>query len=150
MFECKGSNNSPVWGLVNFLRWKGLPNNLGGGRSYGRKFKDAWVRHNKTQIKLMAMTYQFPPELLAGVCWIEVGGDPNFSDRLGFEVRAFGWSGPPIIDKLTITDPPAKTSFGSVSIQLRTAARTLGLNPDDMSTSQLRDKFGGTPLEAAN
>jgi hypothetical protein len=39
---------------------------------------------------------------------------------------------------LTITNNPAKTSFGSVSIQLRTAVETMGLNPSEMSTAQLR------------
>lgn len=35
-----------------------------------------------------------PPELIAGVGWIEVAGDPNFIDRVAFEVRSFDWSGP--------------------------------------------------------
>ncbi len=80
-----------------------------------------------------------PPELLAGVCWIEVGGDPNFIDRVAFEVRSFDWSGPDWVDRnLTITNNPVKTSFGPVSIQLRTAAQAMRLNPSEMSTAQLR------------
>lgn len=82
---------------------------------------------------------KLPPELLAGVCWIEVGGDPNIIDRFAFEVRVIDWSGPAYIDRnFTITSPPAKTSFGFVSLQLRTAAKTMGLNADHVSTSELR------------
>lgn len=84
-----------------------------------------------------------PPELLAGVCWIEVGGDPNFIDRVAFEVRVLDWSGPSWVDRnLTITNHPARTSFGPVSMQLRTTAQTLGLNPAEMSVSQLRSLAG--------
>ncbi|KAB0636382.1 ISAs1 family transposase [Burkholderia latens] len=75
----------------------------------------------------------------AGVCWIEVGGDPEFIDRVAFEVRAFDWSGPPFVDKhLTLTRHPAMTSFGPVSMQLRTAAQTLGMDPLKVSASQFR------------
>lgn len=138
-FSCNESNDSPTWGLVDLFAWKLLPHRFGGGIAYIQRFKDAWVQHNKMLIKLSAMQYKMPPELLAGVCWIEVGGDPNFIDRVAFEVRSFDWSGPPWVDNnLTITNAPAKTSFGSISIQLRSAARTLGLNPAEMSTTQLR------------
>ncbi|RMR96213.1 hypothetical protein ALP73_100692 [Pseudomonas coronafaciens pv. garcae] len=129
------SNNSPTWTLLDLVIWKAWPEQLGGGTAYSRRFKDAWVVHNKSYIKAAAAKYSLPIELLAGVCWIEVGGDPNFVDRIGFEVRALerlgNLSSP-------ITNPPAKTSFGWVSIQLRTAAVTLGMNPDEMDISQLR------------
>ena len=58
---------------------------------------------------------------------------------MAFDVRVIDWSWPPVVDKnLTVTNPPTKTSFGSVSIQLRTAAQTLGLNPSEMTNTQLR------------
>ncbi|MCX7113924.1 MAG: hypothetical protein NTX45_28400 [Proteobacteria bacterium] len=139
-FYCNESNNSPTWGLVDLFAWKLLPERFGGGIGYIQRFKDAWVQHNKAQIKVAAAQYNMPPELLAGVCWIEVGGDPNFIDRVAFEVRSFDWSGPEWVDKnLTITKNPLKTSFGSVSIQLRTAAETLGLDPSAMLTIQQRN-----------
>jgi hypothetical protein len=137
--SCNESNNSPTWGLVDLFSWKLLPPRAGGGIAYIQRYKDAWVRHNRTLIKAAATRYKMPPELLAGVCWIEVGGDPNFIDRVAFEVRSFDWSGPAWVDRnLTITNNPAKTSFGSVSIQLRTAAQTMGLNPSEMPTTQFR------------
>jgi len=139
-FSCKESNNSPTWGLVDLFAWKLLPERFGGGIGYIQRFKDAWIQHNKAQIMAAAAQYKMPPELLAGVCWIEVGGDPNFIDRVAFEVRSFDWSGPEWVDKnLTITKNLTKTSFGSVSIQLRTAAETLGLDSSAMSTIQQRN-----------
>ncbi len=139
-YTCDRTNNSPTWSLIDLFTWKLIPKRFGGGISYIQKFKDAWVRHNKTRIKLLAARHRFPPELLAGVCWIEVAGDPTFIDRVAFEVRVFDWSGPNWIDRnLTVTDPPAKTSFGPVSIQIRTAARTMGLDPNNMSSTQLRN-----------
>lgn len=135
---CTASNGSPQWGLFDLLAWKLLPEKLGGGIPYIQKFKDGWVRHNRTQINTCAVRHGMPAELLAGVCWIEVGGDPNFIDRVAFEVRSFDWSGPAWMDQyLTLTKNPSLTSFGSVSIQLRTAAETLG-DSSPMSTSRLR------------
>ncbi|MGF1463982.1 MAG: hypothetical protein ACFB2Z_12650 [Maricaulaceae bacterium] len=135
---CDVSNNSPVWRTWNLLKWK-MPKALGGGSHHLFQFKDAWVSHNKTQIKLEACKQKFPALLLAGVCWIEVAGDPQFIDGLAHNVRTFDWSGRDVIDRnLTITRPPEKTSFGPVSMQLRTAAQTLGLDIDKMGFSERR------------
>ncbi|MBI6843848.1 hypothetical protein ALP86_05214 [Pseudomonas amygdali pv. mori] len=129
------SNGSPTWGLFDVFVWKLVPARFGGGRGHIQRFKDTWLIHNKQFIKASAAKYLLPVELLAGVCWIETGGDPNSADRAAFEFRAFDhWGNLPTV----ITPPPAKTSFGWVSVQLRTAAVTLGLNPDDMSISELR------------
>lgn len=139
-FVCSESNDSPTWGLLDLAAWKMLPQRFGGGIAYIQRFKDAWVQHNQESIKSAAAKHKLPPELLAGVCWIEVGGDPNFIDRVAFEVRAFDWSGPDWVDRnMTMTRNPSRTSFGSVSIQLRTAAQTLGFDPARMSTSEQRD-----------
>ncbi len=136
---CEVSNNSPSWGLINLFAWKLVPERWNGGVKYIQTFKDAWVLHNKPYIRAAAGRNSLPPEMLAGVCWIEVGGDPEFIDRVAFEVRAFDWSGPPFVDKhLTLTRHPAMTSFGPVSMQLRTAAQTLGMDPLKMSASQFR------------
>lgn len=129
------SNESPTWGAFDLFVWKLVPESFGGGPGYIQRFKDAWVTHNKQFIKASAVKYSLPIELLAGVCWIEAGGDPNFVDRTAFEVRAFDHLGNL---PTTITSPPAKTSFGWVSVQLRTAAVTLGLDPETMTVSQFR------------
>lgn len=137
--SCPASNDSPAWGWVDLFVWKLLPERAGGGIPYIQRFKDAWVRHNKILIKSNAAKYAMPAELLAGVCWIEVGGDPSSIDDIAFDVRSFDWSGPHWVDQhLTVTHHPARTSFGAVSMQLRTAAQTMGMNPAGMSTTQLR------------
>jgi len=137
-FTCDTSNETPTWGLIDLFVWKVLPERCGGGRQYIQRFKDAWVRQNKAHIMASANKYQLPPELLAGVCWIEVGGDPNFIDTVAVNVRSFDWSGPNWVDRnLTITHHPSRTSFGAVSIQLRTAAQTMGLDPSTMSYAQI-------------
>lgn len=139
-FSCGPSNNAPRWGVIDFLAWQVVPPQIGGGRPYIKKFKDAWIRFHKQRIKSSALAYRLPPELLAGVCWIEVGGDPNFIDRVAFEIRSFDWSGPVFVDKhLTVSNHPTKTSLGSVSMQLRTASQTLGIDVRELSTDQLRD-----------
>nr|AAT96171.1 hypothetical protein [Pseudomonas viridiflava] len=129
------SNGSPTWGGLDLFIWKVVPERLGGGRSYIQRFKSAWVIHNKRFITAAAVRNSLPVELLAGVCWIETGGDPNFIDRIAFEVRVFDHIGNL---PTTITNAPAKTSFGWVSIQLRAAALTIGVNPENLSSSQLR------------
>jgi hypothetical protein len=76
---------------------------------------------------------------LSRIAWVEAAGDPSSIDMLAFNVRAFDWSGPNIVDKnLTVAKRPSMTSFGSVSVQLRTAAKTMGLDVTSMSTSDLR------------
>lgn len=148
--KCVGPMDT-TWGLIDIAKWKLLPEKLGGGIPYIQKFKDAWVRHNKMYIKTLASQYRMPSELLAGVCWIEVAGDPDFIDGVAFKVRSFDWSGPDWVDRnLTVTKHPAKTSFGSVSMQLRTAAETLGLNPANMSTQQLRNLAACLEKDAFN
>ncbi|HKP58397.1 MAG TPA: hypothetical protein VJV78_16845 [Polyangiales bacterium] len=136
--ECKDPGNLPKWGFMDLAAWKLVPEMFGGGRAYIQRFKDAWVRHNKRTIIQTAHRLSMPPQLLAGVCWIEVGGDPNVIDDVAFGVRSFDWSGGPAIDLRTVTKNPTLTSFGSVSIQLRVAAETLGLDASKMSYSELR------------
>ena len=134
------ATDPPKWGVMDLFYWKMVPDRFGGGIQYIQKYKDAWVKHHKEQIKDEAYMNDFPPELLAGICWIEVGGDPHFIDRLAFGVRAFDYSGPNWVDEnLTMTNRPSKTSFGAVSMQLATAAHTLGLDVNTMTYSQLRD-----------
>jgi hypothetical protein len=137
--ECSVSNNTPRWRIFDLVAWKAIPQRWNGGDAYILRFKDTWVRHNRLQIKNAASSYNYPAALLAGVCWNEVGGDPEFIDSMAFSVRSFNWSGPDWIDKhLTITIHPAKTSFGAVSMQIKTAAKTLGVDPNSLSTHAMR------------
>lgn len=137
--QCKGMSQSPSWTFMDVFKWKVIPERFGGGRKFARGFKDSWVINHRRLIKSAAMMNKLPPELLAGVCWIEVGGDPNVVDRYAFELRVIEHSGPDFIDKhFSIMPKPERTSFGFVSMQLRTAARTMGLDTDKMSVPEIR------------
>ncbi|QNQ20884.1 hypothetical protein HF650_14530 [Kosakonia sp. SMBL-WEM22] len=137
--QCKGMSQSPSWTFMDVFKWKVIPERFGGGRKFARGFKDSWVINHRRLIKSAAMMNKLPPELLAGVCWIEVGGDPNVVDRYAFELRVIDHSGPDFIDKhFSIMPKPERTSFGFVSMQLRTAARTMGLDTDKMSVPEIR------------
>jgi hypothetical protein len=129
------TNNSPAWSIFDVFVRKLVPPRFGGGRGHIQQFKDASLMHNKLFIRASAARYLPPVELLAGVCWIEAGGDANFIDRIAFEVRGFGHLGNL---PTASTSPPTKTSFGWVSGQLKTAAVTLGLDPEVMTISQWR------------
>jgi len=138
--QCTYDTQPPKWGVLDVFMWKVMPESWGGGIPYIQRFKNSWVRYHKEQIKSEAASKGFPPELLAGICWIEVGGDPHVIDTVAFNVRAFDYSGPDWVDEnMTITNRPYKTSFGSVSMQLATAANTLGKDATTMSYSELRD-----------
>ena len=63
--SCTVSNGSPSWGWVDLFVWKFLPESAGGGIPYIQRFKDAWVRHNKSLIQSNAAKYGMPAELLA-------------------------------------------------------------------------------------
>lgn len=137
--QCRVMTKLPSWTFLDVFCGKVLPERFGGGRLYARGFKDAWVKKHSSLIRSAALCYNLPPELLAGARWIEVGGDPKIIDRFAFEIRAIDWCGPVYIDShFTVTSPLAKTSFGFVSMQLCTAAKAMGLNADQMSTSELR------------
>jgi hypothetical protein len=136
---CSAPSGLPAWNVLDLAIWKLAPESFGGGRGYIQRFKDAWVRHHRTTITTNALQHRIPAVLLAGVSWIEVGGDPTVVDSVAFEVRAFDWSGPKWIDDhLTITKDPSLTSFGPVSMQLRTAASTLGLDSSKLTTDDWR------------
>jgi len=127
------------WSVWDLIKWKSFPGTAG-GVTYIQRFKDSWVKYNQSNIRNEVATCNIPPELLAGVAWIEVGGDPTIVDYIAFYIRDFDWSGPTWIDQhMTITNHPSKTSFGAVSMQLRVAAETLGLNPKTLSLEQQRD-----------
>ena len=138
---CEETNDSPVWDTWDVVRWK-MPKRFGGGDHHLYTFKDTWVAHNKDTIKSAAEENRFAPLLMAGVCWIEVAGDPQFIDSVAHSVRSFDWMGPDWVDRnMTITRRPEKTSFGPISMQLRTAAQTLGMDIADMDYSA-RSKLG--------
>lgn len=129
----KDDSNHVKWTPLDWTISKIWPQALGGGSEYLWSYKDAWVLFNRDRIRQAASKYGIPATLLAGVAWAEAGGAPDIQDSITFPVRAFDWSGPDWMDRLTITKRPTLTSVGSVSIQLEVAARELNLKTENMS-----------------
>lgn len=131
------SESYPKFTVFDAICWKFLPTKLGCGSDYIWSFKYAWITHNRQNIKSAAINNNIPPFLLAGIALIEVGGK-DFTDWPVFIFRSFDWSGPSWVDShLTISKNPAFTSMGAVSIQLRRAAETMGINASTLTQAQL-------------
>ena len=92
------------WTLGWQARWK-----IGGDSIF--EFKDQWVRGYRRAIVAAARKFDLPAELVAGVAYNEVGGDPLWMDSLAYNLR--------------IGSKQDKTSFGNMSLQIRRAAQTL-------------------------
>ncbi|APR81934.1 Hypothetical protein A7982_07283 [Minicystis rosea] len=128
--ESKLPNND--WGGMDVAKWK-APEWLGGDPNHLRDYKDAWVRDHATSIMVQSRANDLPPELLAGTAWNEVGGDPVWIDDIAHDVRSFDHMADPYLP--TITNDPALTSAGDVSIQVRRAAESMGLDPNNLGYS---------------
>lgn len=132
-------SNEWTWGTWDTVKWKGLgtlPSWLGGDKHVLRNYKNAWVKHHAPTIKRQASIYNISVLLLAGVCWIEVGGDPDWIDSVAYPIRAFGHMADPYLEPLTITKKPELTSMGDVSIQLRRAAEAVGWDISTLTSQQ--------------
>ncbi len=108
--------NVKEWTTVDILRWKapkvGDPN-------YIHEFKSQWVRGYREVIKAAARQFDLPELLVGGVAYAEVGGDPLWIDDVAYAVRSFDHLADPVLEPLTITGQPERTSFGNVSTQVR-------------------------------
>lgn len=127
------------WGAWDVIAWKGramLPDWLGGDPDVLKRYKNAWVHAHADTIIQQARVNGISPILLAGVCWIEVGGDPDWIDAIAYPVRTFDHSADPLLEPLTITRKPELTSMGDVSIQLRRAAEAAGLDFNTLDAKQ--------------
>jgi hypothetical protein len=92
------------------------------------EFKNQWVCGYQEVIKIAAGKFNVPAKLLASIAWREVGGDPPIQDTI---IRALREQG------ILRDAPPEETSFGDMSIQIRTAARALDYDPDNLTQGQL-------------
>lgn len=123
------------WGALDVIVWK-APSWAGGDKNLLKNFKDAWVKSHATTIKNQAKLNNISVILLAGVCWIEVGGDPDWIDSIAYPIRSFDHSGDPLLEPLTITKKPELTSMGDVSIQVRRAAEAANLDISTLTNEQ--------------
>lgn len=126
-------NNSPEWTNVDFMMRHIVPQFMGGGIPYARRFKTAFVVHNRLTIISAANANRLPPELVAGVAWIESGGKPNSWKGSIYNNRLF-------MDLIYKGGKPAnRTSFGFMSMQIHAAAETLGIDPETMGIEKQID-----------
>ena len=130
------ANGTKEWTTKDIVLWKAP---VIGKESYLFDFKSQWVTGYKDVINDAAKRYDVPPVLLAGVCFTEVAGDPLWIDEVAYQVRKFDHLADPVLEPLTITEKPEKTSFGNVSMQVRRAAETVGLKYSDVEPQQERD-----------
>jgi len=119
----KVGENVAEWTTADIIKWKAP---IIGDPQYIFEFKHQWVHGYRDVIKTAANFFDIPELLLAGVAFIEVGGDPLWIDDVAYLVRSFDHAADPYLEPLTITHEPEKTSFGNVSIQVRRAAESLG------------------------
>jgi RHS repeat-associated protein len=122
------------WTSFDIIKWKA------GEHDYIFERKSEFVSYYRHVIEDAAKKFDIPEFLLAGIAFTEFGGDPTWIDDIAEFVRSFDWSGPEWIDKnLTITSHPDKTSMGNLSIQIRTAAESLGYEYKNLSSQDRKN-----------
>ena len=113
--------NPPKWTTWDIIVWQTF-----GGDAYIHNFKLSWISAYKNVIKDAAAINDIPALLLAGVAYVEVGGDPMWIDRDAYVFRE-------TFDK----DKALKTSFGYLSMQVRVATETLRYNNSKLGLHQI-------------
>lgn len=125
----------PHWDGFDFFRWYVLPSNWNHrtGAAYLWLYKTAWLIHHRGGIKKSAREAQIPELLLAGIAVSEVGGTPERFKSVG--VLQFRQVLEIVMGKKDNIYSNS-TSVGSIAIQLRAAAETIGIRPDTLSFFQ--------------
>ncbi|MGH4008783.1 MAG: hypothetical protein ACRDTH_11620 [Pseudonocardiaceae bacterium] len=102
--------------------------------------KEDWIRDNKELINAAAAETGLPPDLIAGIAWIEVGGKPYALDDYTYNARQNAESGWSPVTPEYLPGPLAgdkdETSFGPMAVQIRRGAEVLGYDPENLSEQQ--------------
>lgn len=77
------------------------------------RYKDAWVRSHRQEIAEIADTYALPDVLLAGICWVEVGGDGDMLDSFASASASSDRMSRPFLGTLTVTQPSEASGTGT-------------------------------------
>ncbi|OEV26500.1 hypothetical protein AN219_25315 [Streptomyces nanshensis] len=106
--------------------------------------KEEWIAANKGAIKEAARAYGLPPDMMAGIAWIEVGGKPYVADGMTDWARSAAESGWSPLTPDYLPGPLAgdrdNTSYGPMAVQVRRAAEVLGYDPENLTEDQ-RDEW---------
>jgi len=103
-----------------------------------------WITANKDIINAAAKRSGLPPDMVAGIAWQEVGGQPGWGDDITDSVREIAendWF-PVTPENLPsrLGGDKDETSFGPIAIQVRRGAEVLGYDPEHLTGSQ-RDQI---------
>lgn len=85
-----------------------------------------YISANKELIRAAAGDSGLPPEMVAGIAWQEVEGDPGWRDEAAYEGRKVHPG----------SEDPDQTSMGPMAIQVRRAAEVLGYDPHNLTDMQ--------------
>ena len=138
----KNTGDPLAWGAEDWLADQ-LERRLSADPEYLRKYKSEWVRTHAEYIQESAARHNIPSDLLAGVAWVEAGGQPDLLDGFVYNVRKrLPWLDR--LDEISLPGPldriagsEEETSFGTIQMQIRVAAQELGYpNPNDLSPEQ--------------
>ncbi|MZD05303.1 hypothetical protein GTW43_09440 [Streptomyces sp. SID5785] len=100
----------------------------------------SYISANKKFIEAAAADSGLPPEMVAGIAWQEVEGDPGWLDDAARTGRGV----------IPGTGDPDETSIGPLSIQVRRAAEVLGYDPEHLTDMQRDQVVSATKDPAKN
>ncbi|MER5846858.1 hypothetical protein ABT126_07255 [Streptomyces sp. NPDC002012] len=104
--------------------------------------KKEWIAANKEIIQAAAKNSGLPPDMVAGIAWQEIAGQPGYADDVVDTIREQAdapWGLSPISPENLpgrLGGSPDETSFGPIAIQVRRGAEVLGYDPDNLTEHQ--------------
>ncbi|OKK21089.1 hypothetical protein AMK16_12050 [Streptomyces sp. CB00455] len=102
--------------------------------------KAEWISRNKELLRAAAQHAGLPEEMVAGIAWKEISGQPGFVDDGVDTVREWAASDmSPITPENLFSragGAPDETSFGPIAIQVRRGAEVLGYDPAHLTEDQ--------------
>ncbi|MFD6534677.1 hypothetical protein [Streptomyces sp. NPDC060184] len=102
----------------------------------------AWIAANKEIIRAAAENSGLPADMVAGIAWQEIGGQPGYLDDITDTIREQAdapWGLSPVSPEnlpWRLGGSPDETSFGPIAIQIRRGAEVLGYDPDSLTEHQ--------------
>lgn len=93
-----------------------------------------YISGNKALINDAARASGLPPEMVAGIAWMEVEGDPSWIDEAAYGVRRH----------VPGTGEADQTSMGPIAIQVRRSAEVLGYDPENLTDAQREEVVNAT------
>ncbi|MBW5481233.1 hypothetical protein [Streptomyces bambusae] len=127
------------------MKVAGLPGDAANGYwnpPDGDDEKAAWLSKNKEVLKAAAAHAGLPVEVVAGIAWQEISGQPQAFDDITDTLRQQAdapWGLSPITAEnlpWRLGGKADETSFGPIAIQVRRGAEVLGYDPANLTDGQ--------------